>query len=326
MNREIDLTKTEKHAGRPFKAPLLTTEIIKDEVMIDKINQFSEEKYDQISSTLRINPFLPDATSSQFQVNTLDEYYFTYKGENINLGLVIKNKNYTHRQKRKIIKYAFSNWIKDYQKLERDTTKGIREQVSLMDDIKYSRFPILFILVFSLLMFINIMLFFSYNSVFQIGFLAKWSSKINGRMLTNLTLDKVTAIAVSLNFLTLFFGFFHNKVLRQSRRQYMLTKNNVTFLYEQMKHEFMSRAKAAKKYFLRSCRKRKYKPYPVTKIDMAEYSIENVKKYAENATMYTASFKKLSKKMRFFKVILIYGTSGSLLAYYLFLTVAMLVR
>jgi hypothetical protein len=59
---------------------------------------------------------------------------------------------------------------------------------------------------------------------------------------------------------------------------------------------------------------------------MAEYSIENVKKYAENATMYTASFKKLSKKMRFFRVILIYGTSGSLLAYYIFLTVAMLVR
>jgi hypothetical protein len=42
--------------------------------------------------------------------------------------------------------------------------------------------------------------------------------------------------------------------------------------------------------------------------------------------MYTSSFKKISKKMHFFRVILIYGTSGSLLAYYIFLTVAMLVK
>ena len=66
MDREIDLTQISKFSQKVKKSVIVDKEIIADEVMVDKVHQFSEE-YDQITQTLKVNPFMPKEGTTEFE-------------------------------------------------------------------------------------------------------------------------------------------------------------------------------------------------------------------------------------------------------------------
>lgn len=265
---------------------------------------------------------MPKEGTTEFEVISIDEYYFTYKNETMNLRGVITNNNLTKGEKKKIIKYVFKNWIKDYRKLERESTISIKEQLSLLEDVKYKRFSILLILLFVIIFFINTLLFFSNNLLIDSPIFLKANMRINETLTNNPVLEKLTAVMLVLNFLMIAFGIYHNKVLKEYRKQYLLSKQNVNELYTNMKRAFLGKARKARRYYLRAYKKKNYKPYPIKKIDLEEYSIDNVLKYAQVATIHTAHFKKISSRFKGVRMALLWGGSGMIIAYYIYLMIS----
>ena len=69
--------------------------------------------------------------------------------------------------------------------------------------------------------------------------------RINETLTNNPVLEKLTAVMLVLNFLMIAFGIYHNKVLKEYRKQYLLSKQNVNELYTNMKRAFLGSRKHA---------------------------------------------------------------------------------
>lgn len=324
MAKEIDLTRIIKQNGKVKTSVIVDNPIIADEVMVNKVRQFSEDKYDQITQALKENPFMPSEGVSEFEVISIDEYYFTYKNETMNLRGVITNNKYSNYEKKKIIKYVFKNWIKDYRALERESTTSIKEQLSLLEDVEYKRFSFWLILIFLVVFGINMILLFVNQTNITVPFIIKANKTLKNTLGQNQLLEHLTVVMLAINFLVLTFGLYHNKVLREYRKQYLLSKQNVQELYSNMKRAFMSKARKARRYYLKNFKKKNYKPYPINKIDLEEYSVKNVKAYAQVATTYTVAFKKLGKRFHHWRLILLWGGSAMMIGYYLYLAITIL--
>lgn len=107
---------------------------------VDNISK-TEVEAEAKSSYLKGNPFFHHLKQSPVSVDSIEEYYCTYKKNYISIEELVRYAEYKPRIKRKILKKNFAVWKKNYLNEKKHVFKGIDQTFTMLQelDMKESR-------------------------------------------------------------------------------------------------------------------------------------------------------------------------------------------
>lgn len=275
---------------------------------------------------LQSNPFLYNPRKAQYAVSSIEEFYIDVKKDKVPFGAVVRSKDLDRFKKRKIITKALKNWKNDFKNQKNEVFNKQNDQLVVVDAITSARFSITsYIILIFLLILLSLISFkngemwtiFSTKSFFEkmvagidLSYSHKWV-----KIVATLSLYQI--------FLTLFYGFFHNAVIKDFIRTNIGTNSVYKRSCKILEKNFKKKFAITRKYYLKQNWKNPLSiaPLGIDKTSTGEVDLEDIKAIIDAFIKKSASLKRkkyLLQALQFLTFFLSCGGGLTVVGYTLY--------
>lgn len=279
----------------------------------------SEELY----RFLQTNPFL---YKGQYQITSIEDYYINVKKDKVPFGAVMRSKDLSHFQKRRIAKKALKGWKQDFLKEKNAVFNKQNNQLVVVGEVSTTRFTIAnYIAIIIILLLLSLITF--KNGIMWTSFASRsFFSKLNAGIEAAFA-HRWLKIASTLTLYQLFLTFFYSLVHNFLIKDYIKTNIGTHSVYEKscrtLKKNFKTKYRITKKYYLKGKWKKPLQiaPLPIDKTAIGGVDLDEIKALIDNFIKKSASLKRkksLLTTIRFLMIFFSYGGGLAVIGYTLY--------
>lgn len=260
---------------------------------------------DALDYYLKGNPFLHHM-DSEFSVNTIEEFYVKNKEEYIPLSDVLRSGVYSKRQKRKILRKNFNDWIKDYTREKHETIKVAESTFTMIGKVRFRRFGI-FKQLLLILMFVVMMSFVYQQNNFVIRlFRPKIGSLILDSLATIFTKYRWAYYAINASLYGIILAVlvlkFIDGIQYDYQKQYGRAQRLLNNSKNILNRDFRRKSNHAKRYYLYKVLNNPYK-YPPLRIEHVGETRMTIERFNNVSKQVIVSGAKIKRWNWFFALL-----------------------
>jgi len=253
---------------------------------------------DALDHYLKGNPFSHNLNESEFKVNTIEEYYVKDKDEYILLSDLMRSGQYSRRQKRKILKRNFNEWIKSYNKEKYESVKVAESTFTMIGKISFPRFGFIKQILFVMMFVVMISIVYHENNLVIRLFRPKVGNIVHNSLNSFFANYQWAQIAINISLYAIIVGIlvlkFIDTVQNEYRKNYYRTQKMLKNAKNILNRDFRRKSQRARRYYLAKVLNKpdKYPPLRMDQVGESRMTLQRFNNVSKQVVVSGAKIKR----------------------------------